>query len=266
MKMSSRYPGLLAVIATIAAIQLHTAGLAMAADGCVAANRGALDAGVAAGSAVSRPIELNAGDLITFTTSGASIALTGGLGAPATLVGGQAAAQSSFKAPTGGVYVFRFAATADVAGKVRAVCLSTQTEAANAAFLQRRQAVLNERDPDRLRIDRAPTPIANPDKPLSSNVSVGDDGRAKGVEFSVSLSEITAAAQGNKKVDPGIMDFWLEGRMQNYESGGLDSGGNLGVLYLGTRSMLSPSSTVASRARATTPRRWRRAVGCSAHT
>ena len=117
------------------------------------------------------------------------------------------------------------------------------TEAANAAFLDRRKALLNARDPDRLRIDRAATPIANPDKPLSSTVAVDEDGRPKDVEFSVSVSEIAAATQGGKPVDPGIVDFWLEGRMQSYASTSLGSGtsdGNLGSIYLGTRSMVGP--------------------------
>jgi hypothetical protein len=72
---------------------------------------------------------------------------------------------------------------------------------------------------------------------------MGDDGRAKDVEFSVSLSEIAAATNGSKKPQPGLVDFWLEGRMQNYEETSLGAGatgGNLGVLYFGTRSMVGP--------------------------
>lgn len=243
--MVSRHSALMAIVAAIVAVPLYT-GPVRAAEGCVATNKGALDAGMTPGAALRREIALDAGDLVTFVVSGASVTLAGGVGSPTMLVGGPASTETSFKAPAGGIYTFQFIAAADASGSVRAACLSTQTESANAAFLERRRAVLNARDPDRLRIDRAPTPIANADKPLSSSVSVGDDGRAKGVEFSVSLSEITAAAQGNKKVDPGIMDFWLEGRMQNYASGGLDSGGNLGVLYLGTRSMLSPDIMIGA--------------------
>ncbi len=238
--MSSGHTGLLATIIALAAM-LAGAVSANAADdsGCAAVNRGALNANLAAGTTASKGVTLDAGDLLTFSAQGASVAVTDS-GASATLVAGGSATTAAFKAPAATAYAFRFVSTGPAAGSVRVTCLSTQTEAANAAFLERRKAQLSAADPDRLRIDRAPTPIANTDKPLSSSVSVGEDGRAKDVGFSVSLSEIAAAAQGNKKIDPGLVDFWVEGRMQNYAAGSLDSGGNLGVLYLGTRSMIGP--------------------------
>ncbi len=218
-------------------------------SGCAAVNRGALSADVAASAPVSRQIVLEQGDLLSFAASGASVSLVGGAGAPATLVGGTSASAATFKAPTASSYVFQFAATGDAAAHVSVACTSTLTEAANAAFLDRRKALLNERDPDRLRIDRAATPIANAEKPLSSTVAVDEEGRPKDVEFSVSVSEITAASNGGKSVEPSLIDFWLEGRMQTYESIALDTGtrdGNLGVVYLGTRSMVGPDIMVGA--------------------
>jgi hypothetical protein len=217
--------------------------MAAPGGGCAAVNRGSLNADVAASAPVARQIPLDAGDLLSFAARGASVALVSGAGAPATLIGGTSAAATTFKAPATSSYVFQFAASSGAAGSVSVSCTPTYTEAANAAFLERRKALLNERDPDRLRIDRAATPIVNSGKPLSSTVAVDDDGRPKDVEFSVSVSEITAAANGNKAVEPGIVDFWLQGRMQNYASTSLDTGtsdGSLGVLYLGTRSMVGP--------------------------
>ncbi len=125
--------------------------------------------------------------------------------------------------------------------------MSTQESAANAAFLARRQDLLNAKDPDRIRIDRAPTPIVNADKPLASSVAVDEQGNPKQIEFSVSLSEITAAAHPGEKPQPGLVDLWLEGRMENYDAGSTDAGvnnGNLGVLYLGTRTMVRPDILV----------------------
>ncbi len=180
---------------------------------------------------------------MSFATHGASVTLVSGAGAPATLIGGTSASAATFKAPTTSSYVFQFAATGGADAHVSVSCTSTYTEAANAAFLDRRKALLNAREPDRLRIDRAATPIANPDKPLSSTVAVDEEGRPKDVEFSVSVSELAAATQGGKPVDPGIVDFWVEGRMQSYASTSLASGtsdGNLGSIYLGTRSMVGP--------------------------
>ncbi len=193
-------------------------------SGCAAVNRGVLSADITASPPVSRQILLDQGDLLSFATRGAAVALVSGAGAPATLIGGTSASAATFKAPTASSYVFQYAATGGADAHVSVSCTSTYTEAANAAFLDRRKALLNARDPDRLRIDRAATPIANPDKPLSSTVAVDEDGRPKDVEFSVSVSEIAAATHGGKPVEPGIVDFWLEGRMQSYASTSLDIG------------------------------------------
>lgn len=229
----------------IAAALLLCAGHAVAAPsgGCAAVNRGLLNADLTTSAPVARQIALDAGDLLSFAARGASVALVSGAGAPATLIGGTSAAATIFKAPAAASYVFQFAAAGGAAGSVSVSCAPAYTEAANAAFLERRKALLNERDPDRLRIDRAATPIVNSGKPLSSTIAVDDDGRPKDVEFSVSVSEITAATNGNKVVEPGIVDFWLQGRMQSYASTSLDTGtsdGNLGSIYLGTRSMIGP--------------------------
>ena len=239
-------PGRCRRIAAIGfAASLLCAGPAVAApgSGCAAINRGSLNADVAASAPIARQIVLDAGDLLSFAAQNASVALVSGVGAPATLIAGTSATATTFKAPAASSYVFQFAAAGGATGSVSVSCTPTYTEAANAAFLERRKALLNAREPNRLRIDRAATPIANADKPLSSTVAVDDDGRPKDVEFSVSVSEITAAAKGNKVAEPGIIDFWLEGRVQNYASTSLDTGtsdGNVGVLYLGTRSMVGP--------------------------
>ena len=236
-------------LSCVASLWAALPALAATGSGCAAVNRGALSADVAASAPVSRQIVLEQGDLLSFATSGASVSLVGGAGAPAMLIGGTSASAALFKAPTASSYVFQFAATGGAAAHVSVSCTSTLTEAANAAFLDRRKALLNHRDPDRLRIDRAATPIANAEKPLSSTIAVDDEGRPKNVEFSVSVSEIAAASNGGKAVEPSLIDFWLEGRMQNYESTTLDTGtrdGNLGVVYLGTRSMVGPDIMVGA--------------------
>jgi hypothetical protein len=145
--------------------------------------------------------------------------------------------------------VFRFAADAKGPASIGVTCTSAEVAAASAAFLARRKDLLNAQDPDRIRIDRAPTPIANPNKPLSSSVTVDDEGNAKAVAFSVSLSDITAASDPSKKPGPGLVDLWLEGRMERYEASSADAGtsnGNLGILYLGTRSMLGPDVIIGA--------------------
>lgn len=215
--------------------------------GCSDVNRGLLNINFSSPTPISRQLMLEEGDRIAFSASGASVALTGGFTAPLALVstGGSG---GTFKAPRNGAYTFQITATTEAGSSVAASCSSGRA-AANAAFLNRRKSLLNSRDPDRLRIDRPATPIANAEKPLSSTVTLDNDGRAKDVGFSVSLSEITAATNGGKG-KPGIVDFWLEGRMQNYETGraAARDAGNLGVLYVGTRSMVGPDIMVGAMA------------------
>ena len=180
---------------------------------------------------------------MSFATHSAAVTLVSGAGAPATLIGGTSASAATFKAPTTSSYVFQFAATGGADAHVSVSCTSTYTEAANAAFLDRRKALLNAREPDRLRIERAATPITNPDKPLSSTVAVDEEGRPKDVEFSVSVSELAAATQGGKT--GRSRHRRLLGRRAHAELR-LDqprlgtSDGNLGSIYLGTRSMVGP--------------------------
>jgi hypothetical protein len=225
-----------------------SSALAAASSGCSAANAGALNAEVEAAASVTRQVMLDTGDVLDFSArpdAAASVTLISGSGAPQSLVGGASAAAASFKAPAPGTYVFGFSAGPQASAQVRVACVSAGAAAANAAFLARRKDLLNAKDPDRIRIDRTPTPIANPDKPLASSVAVDAQGNPREIQFSVSLSEIQAAANPGQKPDPGFVDLWLEGRMQNYATGSADiSNGNLGVLYLGTRTKLGPDILV----------------------
>ncbi len=237
-----------ALVGTIAVFALACEGHAADSSGCTAANAGALNAEVAPAAAVTRQVTLDAGDVLDFSarsTAAASVTLVSGSGSPQTLIGGASAATASFKAPATGAYVFGMSAAPQASAQVGVTCVSTQAAAANAAFLARRKGLLNGKDPDRIRINRTPGPIANPDKPLGSSVAVDAQGNPKEVQFSVSLSEITAAANPGQKPEPGFVDLWLEGRMQNYDTGSAAlSNGNLGVLYLGTRTMLGPDILV----------------------
>ena len=239
----------------VAALGLF-AGPAFAAPsaGCAAANAGALNGDVPASGSRTHRLALDAGDILDITAQGsqgaaASATLVAGAGAPQTLMGSASAAAVSFKAPQADTYALRFDAAADGPATVRITCMSAQAAAADAAFLARRNDILKAQDPARIRLDRAPTPIASPDKPLASTVAVDEEGNPRQVEFSVSLSEITAAAHPGKKPEPGLVDLWLEGRMETYAAAGTDAGasnGNLGILYFGTRSMLGPDILVGA--------------------
>ncbi len=238
------------VVAAIAVAMPLAPALAGTSSGCTAANGGTLDAELSAAGTTTRQLALDAGDTVNLSvrgSQGASVALVSGAGAPQTLVGNSSAAAATFRALQADMYAFRFSAGLGGSASVGVTCTSAEVASASAAFLARRKDLLNAKDPDRIRIDRAPTPITNPDKPLASTVAVDDEGNTKQVQFSVSLSEITAAAHPGQKPEPGFVDLWLEGRMENYETGSADMGasnGNLGVLYLGTRTKLGPDILV----------------------
>jgi hypothetical protein len=217
------------------------------ASGCESVGAGALSANLSSG-AVTRKVALEAGDVLNLSVQGASgaaasIALIEGAGAPRTLIGNSSQAAVSFQAPRSDTYTFSYSVSQGEA-VIGASCVSAAA-GANAAFLTRRKDLLNARDPDRIRIDRAPKPIANPDQPLGSSVALDDEGRPTQVTFSVSLSEIEAAANPGRAPQPGFVDLFLEGRMQNYATADLgETSGNLGVLYFGTRSAIGPDILV----------------------
>lgn len=219
---------------------------AAASSGCTSANAGALNAEVGPAASVTRRMTLDAGDILNVaarSNASGSVALVGGSGAPQTLINSASSAAVAFKAPASGEYAFALSAAPQGAASFSIACVAAQSTAANAAFLARRKDLINAKDPDRIRIDRAPTPIANSDKPLASSVAVDEQGNPTQVEFSVALSEITAAAHSGRKPEPAFVDLWLAGRMENYAASA-DQSGNLGVVYLGTRTKLGPDILV----------------------
>ena len=220
---------------------------ALASAGCTAADTGSLNVDLSAGASVTRELALDAGDTLGITASGASATLHLGRRRSAHLdcrrrrhrVQPARVASRYLRAA-----VFRRSRRP---ATIRISCTSAQSAAADAAFLARRNDLVKAQEPDRIRLDRSPTPIANADKPLASTVDVDEEGRPRQVAFSVSLSEITAAA--GQKPQPGLVDLWLEGRMQNYAATAADLGpgnGNLGILYFGTRSMIGPDILVGA--------------------
>jgi hypothetical protein len=235
------------VVAAVAAISAAGGTDALASASCTAANSGALNADLPAGVSVTRDLALDAGDTLAITASGASATLVSGAGAPLALIAVGGATSAILRAPQVDTFALRFSAGADGPATIRISCTSAQSAAADAAFLARRNDLVKAQEPDRIRLDRSPTPIANADKPLASTVDVDEEGRPRHVAFSVSLSEITAAA--GQKPQPGLVDLWLEGRMQNYAAAAADLGpgnGNLGILYFGTRSMIGPDILVGA--------------------
>jgi hypothetical protein len=240
MPLRSPYAPIAAI--AIAGLMAHTGAAAAGSVGCASAGGGALNAELAASTSATRSVTLAAGDVLDFAVrAGATVSLISGPGAPLTLSPITTSGSVSFKAPETGDYAFSITASAAEQGGADIACTSAQAAAANAAFLARRKDLLNAREPDRIRIDRESKPAGAGDNPLGSNVALDAQGNPQQVEFSVSLSDIAAASHPGKKVEPSLVDLWVEGRMQNYEATMADLGmssGNLGVLYIGTRTML----------------------------
>jgi hypothetical protein len=210
--------------------------------GCEATNRGALSISVGPGAASTRETPLAQGETLTLSVASqgrASVRLTGGNGAPRTLVSGNGTT-SVFVAPADGTYGFRL--EADSAGATLTARCTSVAEANTArALLDRRNAFLTAREPDRISIDRQP----KASKPIDG--TVGDDVK-KGstptnVVVSVSTSELADAMKaGTRTKEPGLVDFWFEGRYQTYEyyENLRPNDGNFSVVYLGSKSMLGP--------------------------
>lgn len=230
------------VAALVAIFGASETAWSAASPGCQAANRGAMAMTARPGGAASREATLDEGETLTLsvTTRGkAAVSLIAGSGAPRTLASG-AATTLVFVAPGDGTYGFRLAAEdADATLSVR--CTSVAEAATARALLDRRNAFLAEREPDRLRIDRQPAATKPLDGTVGDDVTKGDT--PTDVVVSVSTSELADAMKmGAKKKEPGLLDFWFEGRYQTYEyyQNLRPSDGNFSVVYLGSRSMLGP--------------------------
>lgn len=223
--------------------------------GCAAINAGGMNAELDAGQKITRQFGLGSNEFLNISARGeagtsAAVSLISGAGAPLKVLSGDAAGVGGFTARTAGTYVFAIRAGEAGAATVTASCSAIPEEAAvDQSFLQRRHDLLTSREPDRIRIDAAPIVQAAPGKPIPQSVEVDEQGRPKRLEFSVSWSELAAAASPLKKADKsGVFDFWLEGRYENYETSSEDgtSDGNIGVVYLGTKYMISPDIMVGT--------------------
>lgn len=92
-----------------------------------------------------------------------------------------------------------------------------------------------------MKIDRPQSPAV----PKIEGINEGDFdnvGKPTNATLSVSVSEIAAAAARSKTAEPGILDFWFEGRYQPYAASdaGVPMDGNMSVMYAGTKYMFGP--------------------------
>jgi hypothetical protein len=221
---------------------------AAASSGCLAANRGDMNAEVAPGQGTLREIALDAGETLSIavaTSKSAAVVLVGGAGAPRTLHSGAAAPSLVFPVQEASTYAFQFTAES-AAASVRVRCTSAEDAAARSAFLSRRNDILTAQEPDRARIDRPATPLPTP---AQSPADLDNIGKPKPVALSISVSELAAAATPGAKPEPTILDFWFEGRFQPYETAdvaGTPAEGNLGVMYVGSKYMIGPDIMIGA--------------------
>ncbi|AHB50333.1 hypothetical protein W911_14435 [Hyphomicrobium nitrativorans NL23] len=230
--------------AVVAGVALN-AGPAPAgdADGCEAINRGALDLSVAAGRSGTRDANLDQGDALAIaisTEATAALSVDSASDGPETLHAGPASSVL-FIAPRSGDYGFRVSAESGSGARLRVTCTSAAHARAERRLKDRRKAFLAARDPDRMRIDRPRSEF----NPFGETGLAGapEDGPPRDITASFSLSELTAAMNPDQKRDPGILDFWFEGRHLHYDTVDMnarDTDGNLMVMYFGSKYMLGP--------------------------
>jgi len=212
--------------------------------GCDAANNGRLNFSVAPGANAVRQAALEEGEALSISvaTSGrATVAVTDGGGSRTTLHAGRSTSVR-FVAPSSASYALELGAGEDVGAKVSVTCVSVVKAETERALLARRKAFLAERDPDRIRIDRPPAEPKPLDDPAASATGI-DPAAPRDVTASISLSELAAALKLGPKTEPGILDFWFEGRYTTYDTVDLNlrpSDGNFTVMYFGTKYMLGP--------------------------
>ena len=228
----------------LAAVALSPgAALASGSAGCEAINRGALDLSVAAGRSGAQDAILDQGDALAITISTdatAALSVDSASDGPEMLHSGPASSVL-FVAPRTGDYGFRVSAESGAGARLRVTCKPAAQATAERRLKDRRKAFLAARDPDRMRIDRPHGEF----KPFGDLGLTGapEDGPPRDITASFSLSELTAAINPDQKREPGILDFWFEGRHLHYDTVDMNArniDGNMMVMYFGSKYMLGP--------------------------
>lgn len=219
---------------------------AVTSAGCDATNRGGLNASVAAGSGAAREAQLVQGETVTLSvvTKGKSALTVSSAGDGTRTLHAGRSASVVFVAPRAASYGFYVDAPEDASVTLSARCTSAAGATNERALLERRKAFLSARDPDRIRIDRP-----SGGTPALENLQSANGEIPKEVTASVSMSELLAAMNPGAKKDPGILDFWFEGRYLNYDTGNMnlrESDGNFSVMYFGSQYMFGPDIMIGA--------------------
>jgi hypothetical protein len=225
-----------------------SAAQAYISAGCDAANKGGLNASVTPGGGTVREVRLDQGETLTLTvtTKGkAALTVHSEGDAERVLHSGKSTAVV-FVAPRTASYGFHIDADDSEGASLGARCTSITGAANERAVQDRRKAFLSQSDPDRIRIDRP----AGTSKPLEAPGATTANGEIpKEVTASVSVSELLSAMNPGAKKDPGILDFWFEGKYMNYDTGSFqarESDGNFSVMYFGSKYMVGPDIMIGA--------------------
>lgn len=216
--------------------------------GCNAANKGGLNTSVIAGSGMVREVRLDEGETLTLTvtTKGKAALSVHSEGDAERVLHSGRSTSVVFVAPRTASYGFHIDADDSAGASLGVRCTSITGAAHERALLDRRKAFLSQSDPERIRIDR---PAGEP-KPLEAPGATTANGEIpKEVTASVSVSELLSAMNPGAKKDPGILDFWFEGRYMNYDTGSFqtrESDGNFSVMYFGSKYMVGPDIMVGA--------------------
>lgn len=129
---------------------------------------------------------------------------------------------------------------------------SSADEAADAGMRARRMERLMAEQPDRARMNPELPSLVTKGKEVPGVLDVDENGRPKKMNFSVSVSELAQAASKTKlETLPGIVDFWVEGKLESYANVSRvnpTTEGNVGVLYFGNSVKVKPGTMIGAMA------------------
>lgn len=239
----SFFSGAVAVVALLLAV---SPAYADASSDCTSANRGELRTKVAAGDSATRTASLLEGETLTISVesdSGATVTLVDGPYSPRTLYSGSGARSVSFIAPQSAAYAVRLAAAPGGTASMTVTCLTGAQVQSRQDFISRRNALISGQEPTRTRIDRPNAQPATMSGAPSTDQIPLDDDSPKPASIAISIGQL-AAAVNQSSHDPGIVDFWVEGRYEPLVSASGD--GQLGVVYLGSDYKLGPDIMIGA--------------------
>lgn len=232
------------VALTIGIASFSGAAIAGESAGCAAVNRGGLDFATERGVAAARTVAMSAGETLNLTLEADDGARVSVIADATRVLQTTRGSVLVFVAPQSDTFAIHVDPDGGSDARLIARCMTADVAAAERALLDRRNAFIASRDPDRIRIDRPATEAKAIDSLTTSEV---DGAPPRDVKASISLSELASAMKIGTPHQPSILDFWFEGRFTSYDAVDVNarqSDGSFSEMYFGSKYMLGPDIMV----------------------